>query len=532
MDLGRPSIVLVDAPVPVTRAAPLPGEPDAGSRSNASTGSTAAAGDAGNRRFAIIVAACFGVLLAFGLARHGMWRDELQGWAIVRHSASPWALLHNLRYEGHPPLWYLALWLPARVSASTFALQTVQWTIATATVLLFAWHAPFPRWLRVLFAFGYFPLFEYGVLSRSYSLGLLLVVGVLISAARRPRRWGVIGALLGLLALTSVYGGMLAAALAIGLVADRTGVDAWRLRDRASRAGGACLLLGGALSVWFSRPPADGLYNAWRTTFDAQALAPALRAPWQALVPLPEPRTSWWNTNLLDHAPNLQVLLGLAIVVTVAVVLRRSTPALLTWLTTVLLFIGLSYARDLPLAQRQEGTLYIAFIAAAWIATANGRYWRAPALRALVTIVFVVQAVVGAGAFVGASAHEFTGATATARWISHHEPHDVVLVGDNAAILSSVAYRLDRPIVFPEDPAGEPFVVWKRARQPTSGPNWYVAEQRSALRLATRLAHESSSPVLLLVEAPLPSGSNARLRAHFGNGIEIDERYWIYAPTG
>jgi hypothetical protein len=107
-----------------------------------------------------------------------------------------------------------------------------------------------------------------------------------------------------------------------------------------------------------------------------------------------------------------------------------------------------------------------------------------------------------------------------------------VLVGDNAAILSSVAYRLDRSIVFPEDPAGEPFVVWKRARQPRSGPDWYVAEQRSALRLATRLAHDGSSPVLLPVESPLPSGSDARLRAHFGNGIEIDERYWIYAPTG
>jgi hypothetical protein len=164
----------------------------------------ATAGDAGSRRFAIIVAAYFGVLLAFGHARRGLWRDELQGWAIVRNSASPGALLHNLRYEGHPPLWYLALWLPARVSASTFALQAVQWTIATATVLLFAWHAPFPRWLRVLFALGYFPLFEYGVLSRSYSLGLLFVFAVLIFAGRRRRRWGVIGALLGLLALTSV----------------------------------------------------------------------------------------------------------------------------------------------------------------------------------------------------------------------------------------------------------------------------------------------------------------------------------------
>ena len=77
--------------------------------------------DGRNWRFAIAVAACFGVVLAIRLGRHGLWRDELQGWTIVRSSATPWALLHNLRYEGHPPLWYLVLWLPAHITASTFA---------------------------------------------------------------------------------------------------------------------------------------------------------------------------------------------------------------------------------------------------------------------------------------------------------------------------------------------------------------------------------------------------------------------------
>ncbi len=532
MDPGRPSIVLVDAPVRATLATPARGEPDAGSRSNASTGSMATAGDAGSRRFAIIVAACFGVLLAFGLARHGLWRDELQGWAIVRHSASPWALLHNLRYEGQPPLWYLLLWLPAHATASTLALQGMQWAIATATVLLFAWHAPFPRWLRVLFALGYFPLFEYGVLSRSYSLGLLLVVAALILAGRRPRRCGVIGGLLGLLALTSVYGVMLAVAIGLGLAADRAATDAWRIRDRTSRAGAALLLVGAALSICLVRPPADGLYSAWRTAFDSHALSQVLCAPWRALVPVPAIQSSWWNTNLFDSSLNLQMLLGLAVVVTVTLVLRRLRAALVIWVSTLVVFTGLSYGRALPLGQRQIGTLYIAFVAATWIGCSNRELIRTKSVRRLVAIVFVVQAVVGVGAFAMASSHTFTDAQATARWIAHHERRDVVLVGDNAAILSSVAYRLDRPIVFPEDPGGEPYVVWKRALQHWNGSGWYVAEQPSALGLATRLARRQSGPVLLLVEAPLPAGSGARLRAHFDDGIQVDEHYWIYEPTG
>jgi hypothetical protein len=51
----------------------------------------------GGWRFAATVTAAFGVLLAVALVLHDPWRDELQAWAIVRHSSTPWALLDHLR---------------------------------------------------------------------------------------------------------------------------------------------------------------------------------------------------------------------------------------------------------------------------------------------------------------------------------------------------------------------------------------------------------------------------------------------------
>jgi len=482
----------------------------------------------GRWTFAVVVATGFGVLLAVGLAYHALWRDELQGWAIARHSETPWELLHNLRYEGHPPLWYLVLWLPARITSSTVALQGLQWATATSTVFLFARFAPFSRWLRVVFALGYFPLFEYGVLTRSYSLGLLIVVAILAVADRRPRSWTTLGVLLGLLALTSVFGIILALSLALGLVCQRDPAGAWHLRDRDSRVGAAFLALGALLSACLVRPPADGLYTAWRTAYEPDALTRVLSTPWRALVPAPHLQTAWWNTNALDRSPDVAMLLGVAVVVLVALVLRRHTEAVVVWVTTTLLTIGLTYARDLPLWLRQEGTLYVAFVAATWIACAHRGVRPSRAIRDLVAVVFVVQAAIGIASFAAAGTTQFTGADAAARWIADHERNDVVLVGDNAAVLSSVAYRLDRSIVFPEKPSGEPFVLWKRALQPSAPSD--LSEARGAHDLAMRIARRDAHPVLLVLREPLPDDTGARLLAQFPGGIVGDERYWIYAP--
>src|SRR4051812_4217393 len=59
------------------------------------------------RGAALLVLALYVALLAWGLARHEIWRDEAQAWLLARSSASPLALLRAMRYEGHPALWHL-----------------------------------------------------------------------------------------------------------------------------------------------------------------------------------------------------------------------------------------------------------------------------------------------------------------------------------------------------------------------------------------------------------------------------------------
>jgi hypothetical protein len=43
-----------------------------------------------------------------------MWLDELQAWLIARDSSSVIDLFKNLKYEGHPGLWHICLYLISR----------------------------------------------------------------------------------------------------------------------------------------------------------------------------------------------------------------------------------------------------------------------------------------------------------------------------------------------------------------------------------------------------------------------------------
>ena len=127
--------------------------------------------------FATACTAIFSVVIAVGLWRHEMWRDEYHAWGLVLHSHSLSQMLSNLRGEGHLPFSYLIFYFISRFTANPHAVQFAQFFTAMASAYLLLRYAPFKRWQKVLFLFGYFPLYEYGVISRSYTWDMLGLFG-------------------------------------------------------------------------------------------------------------------------------------------------------------------------------------------------------------------------------------------------------------------------------------------------------------------------------------------------------------------
>lgn len=118
---------------------------------------------------------------------HQPWNDEWQALQISVQSPRLADLLFNLRYEGHPPLWYLILrGLAGLFADPAWALPAAALLIAVPLQMLILLRAPFSRLERVMLALSELVLIEFLTISRSLTLGFAMMI---LAAAwwRRPR---------------------------------------------------------------------------------------------------------------------------------------------------------------------------------------------------------------------------------------------------------------------------------------------------------------------------------------------------------
>ena len=160
--------------------------------------------------------ACYVALLIVISAFHEPWFDEAQSWQIARVASLRDILFSIPHYEGHPPLWHLLLALPARLGAPyEFSLKAVNIAISSAAVWLLLFRAPFPRIAKLPLPFTYFLFYQYGVISRPYSLLFLAFVLAAMAYPTREERPFRFVLVLVLLCLSSAYGLAFAGGIAL-----------------------------------------------------------------------------------------------------------------------------------------------------------------------------------------------------------------------------------------------------------------------------------------------------------------------------
>lgn len=128
----------------------------------------------------LIFTISYAILVSFITFHHAMWRDELQAWLIAKDTHSLKDFLLTLKYESHPLIWYITLWPFTRLTDSTLPLQIINILISTTNVYLCIRYFIFRNIDRLLFILGFYFLWQYGVVSRSYSLGTLAMLLFLI----------------------------------------------------------------------------------------------------------------------------------------------------------------------------------------------------------------------------------------------------------------------------------------------------------------------------------------------------------------
>lgn len=163
-----------------------------------------------------IAFALYVVLLCIIASFHEPWFDEAQSWQIARVASLRDILFSIPHYEGHPPLWHLLLALPARLGVPyEFGLKAVNIIVCSAAVWLLLFRSPFLRIVKLPLPFTFFLFYQFGVISRPYSLLFLaFVLAALAYPARNERPFRYVLTLV-LLCFASAYGLVFAGGIAL-----------------------------------------------------------------------------------------------------------------------------------------------------------------------------------------------------------------------------------------------------------------------------------------------------------------------------
>jgi len=164
----------------------------------------------------LVVFLLYLTLLAIFMYFHEPWRDESQAWLITRDAGIGELFRAITHFEGHPPIWYLIL-MPFAKSGIPFeiGLKSINFIFAGSAMGILIFKAPFGRLFKYLIPFTYFFFYQYGVLSRSYSVMMLgFVLCALFYRERnlKPVRFVLA---LALICGTSAYGMVLAAGISL-----------------------------------------------------------------------------------------------------------------------------------------------------------------------------------------------------------------------------------------------------------------------------------------------------------------------------
>lgn len=481
-------------------------------------------------RWTSAVLLLFVLLAAVGVLRHEMWRDELEIWLVARDSGSPFELFRNIATEGHPILWYLLVWCATRLTDNPVSMQFLSVAIGTATVFLVLRYAPFTRLQRALFCLGYFPLYEYTILSRNYGVEMLLAVAVAALWERRREHWLRLGAVLFLLAQSHLYGAIVATCFALWIL-----LEAARARTLVGRPGAAGLvaLAGVGLGVGQVAYQAGNIgpaHNDFVPGWSLRWLADGFATVCHGYLPLSDPTNPHgWNSSLLalvadPFGPAIGAVAGVALLALSAWALRRRREALGVFLlgTATMLTVTLFFWHTWL---RHHGQIWLLFVICLWLATvAGGR-------RRWFTAVLVVQLLAAAQAWAADARRPFSCARETARWLSRPEHRDAILVGSVDFAAQAVAGFLKRPIYYPQSGRFGTFVRWGPERQTV--PATKVGNDAEAL------VHEHHRDALVILnyepQSP-PIGGTVQVApdvaveglAQFRGAIVGDEEFFVF----
>ncbi len=442
-------------------------------------------------KFSILIALLFFVVGLALVSHHEMWHDETCEWLIARDSPTFIALLNNYTQMTHPIAWVSLLWVLTKLTSNIFSMQLLNLILATLAVYIFLRYAPFSRTFKALFSFGYFPLYEYGTISRDYALGMFILF---IFAALYKKHWHnflLFSFIVALLANTNIITFFFSVFIFIFLLFESRDFLK-KNKDKKNKIiiYIGCLVM--AIGIIFalskilpyeklmsrSNPIMDVVkYGSFRNSLPLiNILFVSFKIIFSlSFFPIPFPFLRFWETHLFRLIPDPFMVLSVLIFLFTLVLFRRNIKLLILWIAIVSFFYLFGFVLIYRTAIRHFGFLYLFFIVCLWMyypaeSCKKVLFFNHPVAnfrtRQFINIVLFIH-ILGAGiAVIFDWAYPFTQAKNVANYIRSHHLENKTMVGwRDDFIPSIIAYANLKKIYYPQGERFGSFVVFDAKRE-------------------------------------------------------------------
>ncbi len=520
-----------------------------------------------SRQFPIIMTLLFAAVAGIGMSNHEMWRDEFEIFMKLRDAPTFFDLFPNVQPFPSPYLtflYFVVKLLPSPAGFQIFHLLTI-----TLAVFIFNKYSPFHNHQKILFNFSYFILFEYGIISREYSMLLLLLFLSIFLITRRERNFLLIALSLLFLANHHLYGLLISFSLLIYIgfhITDWIGELTVKRKRQLLLLG--VLLFIGVLCI-IPQYVLLARFNRYSGMFGQAPFFMTVRSIWNAFFPVPHTSgIHFWNTNLFAFpllysksavasefisAGNI-LTAGVSILILLLgiMIFSGTIPVMMVFLiNTALQVMFLQYLSVFYI--RYQGLLFIIFIYSYWLflhAKGKRTYSKLNRLSvfsgevsfvvdklasSFVTGILFVQFCVGLFSYVQDLRYPFTASYEAAKYIKEKQLDKNVMVGYVDYAAQAISGHLGEKIYYPQTGIFQTYVDWLNKNRREIMPLNEVLDRAIIVHLKYK------RNVLLILNFPLvdlqkhpvrqmPIVDNIGLKYvnSFRQTIVEDEAYFLY----
>ena len=449
------------------------------------------------KREVLTIILLYSIVVIITSWHHEIWRDEMRALSQVVDDQSVMEILTNKQAEAHPALWYVILYYGYRLLHKPQILKILSVAVAILAMYIFVSQSPFSWQLKALFVFGYFPVYEYSVISRNYGLSMPLLFAFCCLYPKRFEKIVPIGIILVLLVHTNAYSTVIAISICLSLIIEAV----VRKKELADMNVGriklalalALAILGVVLFVLYMHPFQSRVTGIFGRTQDFFHIISKLR-------PIVLPGTYFKEALGLRSGVFASVIIW-----TVAVYLLRKPYIFLIFVSSVV-GIGLFHERfSSPILIRHQGLLIILTVAVFWLDSLESRTRDYPGLmRHLVSrlstrmnlflIVLLVMQVCLAGPAVIKEifSREYSSSKSFGNLIrGRSEFEKAIIVGEPDHNMESLPYYIDNQIYLAREGRFGKYVVFGAGKKSLS--------LNELLKTAIKLKNEYDRPILLTI---------------------------------